>query len=102
WALLVGRPSTALRPTARPHLSGAVLLATVARLAVFDVARRTIRARGLPRFAAAGLLAGSAWLALAGILWAGGGPTVSGARYDATLHAVFLGFTMSIDRKSVG
>lgn len=95
-ALIGGATATALWPTAGAHLYGAGLLATVAWLAVFDVARRTIRARGLPRFAAAGLLAGYAWLALAGILWAGGGPTGSGARYDATLHAVFLGFTMSM------
>src|SRR5699024_6482318 len=33
-----------------------------------DVARRTINATGLPRFAAAALLAGYVWLALAGLL----------------------------------
>src|SRR6266545_2317906 len=33
---------------------------------------------------------------LAGALWAGAGATTDGPRYDATLHAVFLGFTMSM------
>jgi hypothetical protein len=71
-------------------------LAVVAWLATFDVARRTLRAGGLPRYVAVGLLAGYAWLGLAGVLWAGGGATVDGPRYDAALHAVFLGFVMSL------
>ncbi|MFJ1540924.1 hypothetical protein ACIODS_20490 [Micromonospora chalcea] len=49
---------------------------------------------GLPRYVAVGLLTGYAWLALAGLLWAGAGPVTDGSRYDATLHLVFLGFTM--------
>jgi len=95
-AILLGGATAATLWPAGAHLFGAGLLAMVAWLAVFDVARRTIRGRGLPRYAAAGLLTGYAWLALAGILWAGGGATVAGARYDAALHAVFLGFTMSM------
>jgi hypothetical protein len=94
--LVAGATAATLWPQAGAHLFGAGLLAVVAWLAVFDVARHTIRGRGLPRFVAAGLLTGYAWLALAGLLWAGAGPTVAGARYDATLHAVFLGFTMSM------
>lgn len=95
-ALVAGATAVTVWPRAGAHLFGAGLLAVVAWLAVFDVARRTIHGHGLPRYVAAGLLAGYAWLALAGILWAGGGATVAGARYDATLHAVFLGFTMSM------
>ena len=72
------------------------LLAVTAWLVVFDVARRTVRADGLPRYIAAGLLAGYGWLALAGLLWAGAGPVLDGPRYDATLHALFLGFVMSM------
>jgi hypothetical protein len=95
-ALLGGATAVTVWPQAGAHLFGAGLLAIVAWLAVFDVARRTIRGGGLPRYVAAGLLAGYAWLALAGLLWAGGGRTIAGPRYDATLHAVFLGFTMSM------
>jgi hypothetical protein len=95
-ALIAGTTATTLWPAAGAHLFGAALLAVVAWLVVFDVARRTVRARGLPRYVAAGLLTGYAWLALAGLLWTGAGATVAGARYDATAHAVFLGFTMSM------
>jgi hypothetical protein len=55
-----------------------------------------VRGRGLPRYVAVGLLAGYGWLAVAGLLSAGPGPTAEGPRYDAVLHAVFLGFTMSM------
>ena len=95
-ALLAGATAGTLWPAAGAHLFGGGLLAVVAWLAVHDVARRTIRASGLPCYIACGLLAGYAWLALAGLLWAGAGATTAGARYDATLHAVFLGFTMSM------
>jgi hypothetical protein len=61
----------------------------------FDLARRTIRASDLPRFVAACLLPGYGWLLLAGLLWlVGGWP--SGALYDAALHAIFLGFVVSM------
>ncbi|MEV1147362.1 hypothetical protein, partial [Micromonospora sp. NPDC049799] len=95
-ALTVGTTATALWPSVGAYLFGVGLLATVAWLAVNDVARRTVRATGLPRYVAVGLLTGYAWLGLAGLLWAGAGPVTDGPRYDATLHLVFLGFTMSM------
>jgi hypothetical protein len=95
-ALLVTATAAVLWPPAGTHLFGAALLAVTAWLAVCDVARRTVRGRGLPRYSAVGLLAGYAWLALAGLLWAGAGPVTEGPRYDATLHAVFLGFVLSM------
>ncbi|WP_249714619.1 multicopper oxidase domain-containing protein [Rhizomonospora bruguierae] len=94
--LVAGATAATLWPAAGAHLFGAGLLAVVAWLAGHDVARRTVHARGLPRYVAVGLLTGYAWLALAGVLWSGAGRTAAGARYDATLHAVFLGFTMSM------
>jgi len=95
-ALLGGATAATLWPAVGAHLFGAGVLAVVGWLVTFDVARRTVRARGLPRYVAVGLLAGFAWLAVAGVLWTGQGRTVAGAAYDATLHAVFLGFTMSM------
>ncbi|GAB1692195.1 hypothetical protein [Krasilnikovia sp. M28-CT-15] len=95
-ALLAGAAATTVAPVAGVHLFGAGLLAVTAWLAVFDVARHTVRGRGLPRYIAVGLLAGYAWLALAGLLWTGAGPALDGPRYDAVLHATFLGFTMSM------
>ena len=42
------------------------------------------------------MLAGYAWLGVAGAIWTLGGTATSGARYDAVIHAVFLGFTISM------
>ncbi|MEV4701863.1 hypothetical protein [Actinoplanes sp. NPDC049316] len=95
-ALVTAATAASLWPQTGTQLFGLALLGVTAWLAVFDVARRTVRGTGLPRYVAAGLLAGYAWLALAGLLWAGAGRTGAGARYDATLHAVFLGFTLSM------
>jgi hypothetical protein len=94
--LVCGATAATLWSGVGGRLFGAGLLATVAWLARFDVARGTVRSAGLPRYVAVGLLTGYAWLTLAGLLWAGAGTTVDGPRYDASLHAVFLGFTISM------
>ncbi|MFC7279961.1 hypothetical protein ACFQS1_38890 [Paractinoplanes rhizophilus] len=94
--LVAGATAATLWPQPGTKMFGFALLAVTAWLAVFDVARHTVRGTGLPRYVAAGLLSGYAWLALAGLLWAGAGSAAAGARYDATLHAVFLGFTLSM------
>jgi hypothetical protein len=75
---------------------GACLIALTWWLAVFDVARRTLRQRGLPRYAAVALLSGFSWLGIGGatlLLWAEG---LAGATYDAALHAVFVGFVFAM------
>lgn len=75
---------------------GAGLAAVALWLGAYDVARRTVRADGLPRFTAVCLLAGYAWLAVGGGLALYYGHTGAGLVYDATLHAVFVGFVFSI------
>ena len=85
-----------LWPAAGFTLLGLSLLALVAWLAAHDVARRTVRASGLPRFIAVCQLAGSAWLAVAGAVWLTSGAVLDGPVYDAVVHAVFLGFTLSM------
>jgi hypothetical protein len=45
---------------------------------------------------ACAMLAGYAWLAVAGALWLVAGPVLAGRGYDAALHAVFLGFVLSM------
>lgn len=90
-----------LWPVVGLPMFGLVLLALVGWLAGHDVARRTVHSTGLPRFAAVCLLAGYAWLTLAGVLWALAGPVFEGPvfegpAYDATVHSVFLGFTLSM------
>ncbi|WP_250447785.1 hypothetical protein, partial [Actinotalea sp. C106] len=92
---LVAIPVATLWPGATVAL-GLGLLAIVGWLVVHDVARRTVRGTGLPRFVAVNLLVGYAWLALAGALWALLGPITAGAAYDAVVHAVFLGFTLAM------
>lgn len=78
------------------RIAGAGLIALAAWLARYDVARRTVRGHGVTRYMAAALLAGYAWLAVAGGLWTGIGQMADGAAYDAELHAIFLGFVMSM------
>jgi hypothetical protein len=65
-------------------------------LACHDVARRTVRQTGLPRFIAVCLLSGYVWLGVGGLLAIGYGSVVAGPHYDAVLHAVLLGFVFSM------
>ena len=95
-ALVAGVVATLLWPGPGYPLLGLSLLALVAWLAGHDVARRTIRSTGLPRFVAGCLLAGYGWLAVAAACWLLGGAASDGPRYDAVVHAVFLGFTLSM------
>jgi hypothetical protein len=78
------------------RLAGAGLLAQAAWLARYDIARRTVHGSGVTRFMAVALLAGYFWLAVAGVLWLLRGLATTGFAYDAQLHAVFLGFVMSM------
>jgi len=95
-AITLGTVLTLLWPVAGYPVLGLSLLALVGWLTVHDVARRTIRASGLPRFMAGCLLAGYVWLAVAGAIWVFAGGVTSGPAYDAVIHAIFLGFTMSM------
>lgn len=62
----------------------------------YDLARYTVRSPGPGRFTAVGLLSGYAWLAIGGVLWLLLAGAPAGPRYDAMLHAVFLGFVFSM------
>jgi hypothetical protein len=75
---------------------GAGLVALTAWLARYDVARRTVRQRGLTRFMAVSLLGGYVWLGVGGVLAAITGVAMPGVVYDALLHAVFAGFVISM------
>ncbi len=75
----------------------AALLALAAWLLRQDIARRTVRSRGLTRFIAVCLLAGYAWLAIgAAIVLLAGGLAPGTASYDGALHALTLGFVFSM------
>lgn len=88
-ALLCG-----LAPRGGGLLYGLSLTALAAWLAAFDIARRTVRAAGLSRYMAICLLAGYAWLAVAGLAWAGS--ALGQPWRDAALHALALGFVFSM------
>ena len=61
-----------------------------------DVARRTIFTTGVTRYMAAALLAGYVWLAIGGLVWWIQGLSPGQASYDVALHAVFVGFVLSM------
>ena len=93
-ALAAGAALSAAWPRGGGVLYGLALLLLALWLFVFDIARRTVHADGLPRYMAVCLLGGYAWLALGGVAWAA---TALGlpAR-DAALHALGLGFIVSM------
>ena len=87
---------TLVAPDAGARATGLVLASIVIWLVRHDVARRTVRTSGLPRFSAAALLGGYAWLLLAAVTWVVTGAQTEGFAYDAVVHAVMLGFGMSM------
>jgi hypothetical protein len=79
------------------RLLGAALIALAGWLLSQDIARRTVRQRGLTRFIAVCLLSGYLWLAIGGGAMLGAGALQPGtASYDAALHALSLGFVFSM------
>ncbi|MGC8551454.1 MAG: hypothetical protein ACP5O7_01165 [Phycisphaerae bacterium] len=107
---LLGLAVTSFYPSLGEGLAGLGLVAVATWLAIYDVARRTVSGTGLTRFVAVCLLSGYLWLGVAGILAAAYGaflPLIhdehaaqwalgNGASYDATLHALFLGFVFAM------
>jgi hypothetical protein len=78
------------------RLAGAGLLVCAGWLGTNDVARRTIRIPGVTRYMAVALLIGYLWLAAAGVLWGATGLNPGQLSYDAAIHALFLGFVISM------
>lgn len=61
-----------------------------------DIVRRTVRQKGLPRYVAVSLLSGYGWLAVAGLVAPGLDGGFDSLRYDAVLHAIFVGFVFAM------
>ncbi len=95
-AVLVCLVAALLAPAAGYPLLGLALGVLVVDVAVHDVARRTIRVPGLPRLMAACMLAGYGWALVAALVWVVGGPALSGYRYDTVVHALTIGFALSM------
>lgn len=93
----IGVATTAVVWRAGLLVMGFGLVSMTLWLARHDIARITIRQPGLPRFAAACMLSGYAWLAVGGLAWILVGLRVGGPLvHDAAIHAVFLGFVLSM------
>lgn len=88
--------ATLLWPLVGQRLLGVAFLGLTAWLATHDVARRTVHSPGLPRFMACCLLAAQVWLGVAGLILLTAADVSEGAAYDGLVHAVFLGYTMSM------
>ncbi len=95
-AVLVALVATLLSPTWGYPALGLTLGILVVDIAVHDVARRTVRAPGLTRLMAVSMLAGYAWVVVAALIWILGGPALSGYRYDIVIHALTIGFALSM------
>lgn len=63
---------------------------------VNDVVRRTIRQPGLTRYVAVCLLSGYGWAMAGGLLMTTLAAGETGVRYDAALHALFVGFVFAM------
>jgi hypothetical protein len=83
-------------PTA-VRICGVGFFALALWLIRYDLAWHSARQSGLPRFMALSLIMGYLWLAIGGLLWIiYAQDFVAGPRYDAMLHAIFLGFVFSM------
>ncbi len=78
------------------RLSGVGILFLGLWLLRYDIARRTVKGKGLTRFIAVCLLSGYFWLLIAGAISLIYGATPAGPIYDALLHAIFLGFVFAM------
>ncbi len=76
--------------------TGVGLLATTAWLAGHDVAMRTVRLSGQARFSAVCMISGYVWLGVAGIVLLALPPGASAFSYDAAVHAITIGFVLSM------
>jgi hypothetical protein len=78
------------------RLAGVGMLGLALWLLRQDIARRTVWQEGLPGFSAMCLLSGYLWLGVGGMFALLFGGVMVGPFYDALLHALFLGFAVSM------
>lgn len=78
------------------RLVGIGFVALAGWLLRFDIARKTVKQTGLPRYVALCLLSGYVWLGMGGLLLLTSLPLVPGLLYDAFLHAVLVGFVLAM------
>ncbi|MCS7222406.1 MAG: hypothetical protein RML36_04095 [Anaerolineae bacterium] len=95
-AFLAGLLLSTFRLSLGTRAAGIAMVTLALWLARYDIARRTVRQTGLPRFIAVCLLSGYVWLGISGILALVFSGVTAGPRYDALLHSLFLGFVFTM------
>jgi hypothetical protein len=95
-ALLVGIGLAVVHLDLGMRLAGVSFVMLGAWLLGYDIARRTVRRSGIPRFSAVCILSGSLWLVVGGLMATTFGAVYGGPLYDALLHAVFVGFVFAM------
>jgi hypothetical protein len=93
--LIIGNAKAELLANSMPFTATG-LVGLSAWLIQNDLARRTVRLSELPRFSAISILAGHAWLGIAGLLLASAPLEAVVFLYDAAMHAIAIGFVMSM------
>ncbi len=94
--LLVGLALALFKLDLGMRVAGACFVWLGLWLLRYDIARRTIRKMGVPRFSAICILSGSVWLLVGGMIALTAGAVYGGPVYDALLHAVFVGFVFAM------
>jgi len=92
----IGLILAVMLPNVGVRVLGLGMLGYALWLAHFDIARRTVKLPGLPKFIAICLLVGYGWMGLGGVLMMIYGPIPAGFIYDAMLHTIFVGFVFSM------
>ena len=95
-ALMMGLTVALYSPTIGYPMIGLSLGALMADTAWHDVARGTVRMRGLPRLAAVCMLSGYGWGLVPSLMWIIAPPAFDGYGYDAGIHAITIGFVVSM------
>ena len=95
-ALIVVGAGMGLDGNAGARLFGLGQLACTIWLLRHDIARRNVRTAGAPRYFAVCMLAGYGWLGVAGAFMVGMPSSGASFRYDLMLHAVLIGFVLSM------
>jgi len=93
---LLGAAAPLLSLPGGAFLAGWGLVLVALWLLRYDVLWFEVRREGLPRFLGTALFLGYLWLAIAGLLLVAASADLLVFSYDAVVHAIFLGFVLSM------
>lgn len=94
--LLIGAVLATVSKVSNVQTVSAALLMLAVWLLRQDVARHTIKQKGLTRFIAACMLSGYIWLLVGAMVGLFSQPLLPASSYDAFLHAILVGFVFSM------